>query len=193
MATKAEVKKWLSTQEYTADQEITPFQRLRSKYLPPAGITTWGEWYNSLGVTPPKPKREEQKKPSGAGGADSKSIDRFQKELDTAQSAYDRFRSNNRDKRIALENSLESAQRQLESAENSKDSGKYNQASQAVQRYQRQLDSLQREEDTLLENLNKAREIYNTERDLSQAERDIKFRQDTNQPVSTADQERAEA
>jgi hypothetical protein len=191
VATDAEIKQWLSTQKYTADQRITPFQRLKSKYLPPAGVTTWGEWYELLGVTPPEPKKEEQKKPSG-GGADSKSIERFQKELDTAQSAYDRFKSNNRDRKISLENSLKSAQRQLESAEKSKDSEKYNQASQAVQRYQRQLDSLQREEDTLLDNLNKAREIYNTERDLSQAERDIKFRQETNQPVSTADQERAE-
>ena len=191
MATDAEIKEWLSTREYTADQEITPTQRLFSKYLPPAGVTTWGEWYELLGVTPPKPKKKEPKKSTGT--TDSNNIDRFQKELDTAQNAYDTFRATNRDKRITLENALRSAEQQLDSAEKSKNSEKYNQASQAVQRYKRQLDSLQSEEDTLLENLNKAREIYNTERDLSQAERDIKFRQETNQPVSTADQKRAEA
>jgi hypothetical protein len=191
MALEDDIKKWLSTQEYTADQEITAFQRLRSKYLPPAGINTWGEWYASLGVTPPKPKKKEQKKT--AGTADKATVDRLQQELNTAQNEYDRFRSNNRDKKLALENSLRSAEQQLASAEKSKDANRYNTASQAVQRYQRQLDALQNEEDTLLANLNKTREIYNTERDLAKTERDIKFQQDTNQPVSTADQERAKA
>jgi len=136
MALEDDIKKWLSTQEYTADQEITAFQRLRSKYLPPAGINTWGEWYASLGVTPPKPKKKEQKKT--AGTADKATVDRLQQELNTAQNEYDRFRSNNRDKKLALENSLRSAEQQLASAEKSKDANRYNTASQAVQRYQRQ-------------------------------------------------------
>ena len=58
MATDAEVKKWLSTQKYTADQEITPFQRLRSKYLPPRGVKTWGEWYDQYDITPPTKEKE---------------------------------------------------------------------------------------------------------------------------------------
>lgn len=191
MATDADIKKWLSTQKYTADQEITSFQRLRSKYLPPAGVTTWGEWYALLGVTPPQPEKKEQKKSKAP--SDKATVDKLQKELDTAQNEYDRFRSNNRDKKVALENSLRSAEQQLAAAEKSKDSNKYNTASQAVQRYQRQLDVIQNQEDKLLENLNKARDIYNTERDLFQTERDIEFKKETKQPVTTADQERAEA
>lgn len=191
MVTDEKIKQWLSTQEYTANQKITPFQRLRSKYLPPAGINTWGEWYKLLGVTPPEPKKEEPKKTTIT--PDSKTVDKLQKELDTAQNEYDRFRANNRDKKVALDNSLQAAENQLRAAQSSKDTERYNKANDAVKRYQRQLDGLQSQEDKLLSDLNKAKELYDTERQLSQAEQDIKFRQETNQPVSTADQERADA
>jgi hypothetical protein len=78
MATEAEVKKWLSTQKYTADQEITPFQRLRSRYLPPRGIKTWGEWYDQYNITPPT-KEEEAPTPNRR-----KEIRRIEEDIDKA-------------------------------------------------------------------------------------------------------------
>jgi hypothetical protein len=78
MATEAEVKKWLSTQKYTADQEITPFQRLRSKYLPPRGIKTWGEWYDQYNITP---LAKEKEAPSSNR---KKEIRRIENDIDKA-------------------------------------------------------------------------------------------------------------
>lgn len=139
-----------------------------------------------------------QPKPKGPGAVTKpdltpKGVDKLQGEIDTAQREYENLKARNRDKKLALENSLRLAEKQLDVAEKSRDSKKYNAASQAVQRYQRQLNTIQNEEDTLLANFNKAREIYNAERDLAQAERDIEFKKETKQPVTTADQERAEA
>lgn len=189
MALEDDVRKWLSTQEYTADQKITPFQRLRSKYLPPAGVKTWGEWYESLGVTPPK-KKTETKRSSGV--STSGNAKKLQAELDAAQNAYDSFRATNRDKRVVLEQNIRTAQNQVESAQRSKDADKYNKASSALKRYQSQLDDLEDQETALLDELNQAKKIYKTERNLAVTEQDIKFREETGQAVSAAEREKAD-
>lgn len=41
---------WLTNQPHKPQDEITPWQRLTSRYLPPAGVTTWGEWYKAENV-----------------------------------------------------------------------------------------------------------------------------------------------
>lgn len=56
---------WLKGQKHKPGDKITNFQRLTSRYLPPQGVTTWGEWYEEAGVTPAavedKGKKEEPK------------------------------------------------------------------------------------------------------------------------------------
>lgn len=54
---------WLKGQKHKRDEKITNIQRLTSTYLPPKGVTTWGEWYDNAGITPdfelpPKTKAE---------------------------------------------------------------------------------------------------------------------------------------
>ena len=53
MASK-ELTAWLKGQKHKPEDKITNFQRLKSRYLPPAGITTWGAWYEQVGIEPPK-------------------------------------------------------------------------------------------------------------------------------------------
>lgn len=64
MASK-EFTAWLEKQKHKPGDKITNLQRLTSKYLVPKGVTTWGEWYEQAGVTPPtveeKGKKEEPK------------------------------------------------------------------------------------------------------------------------------------
>ena len=62
MASK-KYEEWLKGQKHKPGDKITPFQRLTSTYLPPKGVTTWGEWYKQAGITPdfdsePKTKAE---------------------------------------------------------------------------------------------------------------------------------------
>jgi hypothetical protein len=189
MALDPKVTSWLNTQKFTADQEITAFQRLRSKYLPPKGIKTWGEWYELHNITPPKPKPESKTK---SGSTEQGIVDRLQKELDAAQSAYERFVANNRDKKTAIQGNVRAAENQLSSAERSRNTEKYNEANKSLKKFQSQLDSLEAEENKLLSNLNKTRDIYNTERELNVTERDIKFRKETNQSVSTTEEQKVE-
>lgn len=59
MASK-EFTAWLEKQKHKPGDKITNLQRLTSKYLVPKGVTTWGEWYEQAGVTPPT--IEEKKK-----------------------------------------------------------------------------------------------------------------------------------
>lgn len=51
MASK-EFENWLKNQKHKPGDKITNIQRLTSKFLPPAGVTTWGQWYESAGITP---------------------------------------------------------------------------------------------------------------------------------------------
>jgi hypothetical protein len=52
-------EQWLSGQPHKRTDKITNIQRATSRFLPPAGVTTWGEWYDSEGITPDfeKPKK----------------------------------------------------------------------------------------------------------------------------------------
>jgi hypothetical protein len=52
---------WLSNQPHKPGDKITNWQKLTSRFLPPKGVKTWGEWYAAEGVTP-KPRKEETKK-----------------------------------------------------------------------------------------------------------------------------------
>lgn len=64
MASK-EFTAWLEKQKHKPGDKITNLQKLTSKYLVPKGVTTWGEWYEQAGVTPPtiedKGKKAEPK------------------------------------------------------------------------------------------------------------------------------------
>lgn len=52
---------WLRNQPHKPGDKITNWQKLTSRFLPPKGVNTWGEWYQAEGVTP-TPRREEAKK-----------------------------------------------------------------------------------------------------------------------------------
>ena len=56
-------QQWLEGQPHKRNEKITNLQRLTSRFLPPAGVTTWGEWYDAEGITPkfekPKPTKAE--------------------------------------------------------------------------------------------------------------------------------------
>jgi hypothetical protein len=64
MANSKEFDAWLRNQPHKPEDKITNLQRLTSKFLPPPGVTTWGEWYELKGVTPtPKKEKKAEKKP----------------------------------------------------------------------------------------------------------------------------------
>lgn len=52
-------EQWLTGQPHKRTEKITNIQRATSRFLPPAGVTTWGEWYDAEGITPDfeKPKK----------------------------------------------------------------------------------------------------------------------------------------
>lgn len=54
-------EQWLSGQPHKRTDKITNIQRATSRFLPPAGVTTWGEWYDSSNITPnfEKPKTKK--------------------------------------------------------------------------------------------------------------------------------------
>ena len=54
-------EQWLSGQPHKRTDKITNIQRATSRFLPPAGVTTWGEWYDSANITPnfEKPKTKK--------------------------------------------------------------------------------------------------------------------------------------
>jgi len=57
MASK-EFKDWLKGQTHKPEEKITNLQRLTSKFLPPDGVTTWGEWYALENITPTGPSKK---------------------------------------------------------------------------------------------------------------------------------------
>jgi hypothetical protein len=67
MASK-KYEEWLKGQKHKPGDKITPFQRLTSTYLPPKGVTTWGEWYKQAGITP---VFEDEETPKTDGNTDS--------------------------------------------------------------------------------------------------------------------------
>jgi hypothetical protein len=52
---------WLGNQPHKPGDKITNWQKLTSRFLPPKGVDTWGEWYAAEGVTY-TPRREEAKR-----------------------------------------------------------------------------------------------------------------------------------
>lgn len=52
---------WLRNQPHKPGDKITNWQKLTSRFLPPKGVKTWGEWYQAEGVTPVQ-QREEIKR-----------------------------------------------------------------------------------------------------------------------------------
>ena len=73
MASK-EFENWLKNQTHKPGDKITNLQRLTSKFLPPAGVTTWGEWYERENITPtPKVETKKKKEPAAPKEEESKS------------------------------------------------------------------------------------------------------------------------
>jgi hypothetical protein len=57
-----ELTNWLKTQRHQPQAKITNLQRPLLKFLPPSGITTWGEWYDQVGIEVPSiPKKDQIK------------------------------------------------------------------------------------------------------------------------------------
>ena len=52
---------WLGNQPHKPEDKITNWQKLTSRFLPPKGVNTWGEWYAAEGVTPVQRKEQAKK------------------------------------------------------------------------------------------------------------------------------------
>jgi len=56
-----EYLKWLNSQPHKPEDKITNWQKLTSRFLPPKGVKTWGEWYSAEGVSPVQRKETVKK------------------------------------------------------------------------------------------------------------------------------------
>ena len=81
MASK-EFEAWLKGQTHKPEEKITDFQKLTSRFLPPSGILTWGEWYKEAGIKPePKKTTPKLKTPKDT----SRTLNDISDDLDIAQ------------------------------------------------------------------------------------------------------------
>ena len=60
-STDKKVIDWLSKQYRNPNDKITNWQKLTSPFLPPDGVTTWGQWFQSAGISAPRKKTEQKK------------------------------------------------------------------------------------------------------------------------------------
>jgi hypothetical protein len=60
-STDKKVIDWLSKQYRNPNDKITNWQKLTSPFLPPDGVTTWGEWFDSAGISAPRKKTEQKR------------------------------------------------------------------------------------------------------------------------------------
>ena len=56
-----EYLEWLNNQPHKPEDKITNWQKLTSRFLPPKGVKTWGEWYSAEGVSPVQRKETVKK------------------------------------------------------------------------------------------------------------------------------------
>jgi hypothetical protein len=56
-----EYLEWLNSQPHKPEDKITNWQKLTSRFLPPKGVKTWGEWYSAEGVSPVQRKETVKK------------------------------------------------------------------------------------------------------------------------------------
>lgn len=86
MASK-DLTAWLKTQKHKPTDKITNFQRLKSRYLPPDGITTWGAWYEQVGIEPPKVEDKNGKPNKEYTGTLQERIAEAKKEVEETKKA----------------------------------------------------------------------------------------------------------
>ena len=86
MASK-ELTEWLKSQKHRPEDKITNLQRLFSRYLPPAGVTTWGAWYDLVGIEPPKVEDEKEKPNNEYVGTLKERVEQAKKEVEETRKA----------------------------------------------------------------------------------------------------------
>lgn len=68
---------WIKTQYHNPNEKITNLGKLRSKYIVPSGVETWGDWYKYAGIdVPVKPKEKPKPKTQ------------YEKDLEAKAAAY---------------------------------------------------------------------------------------------------------
>lgn len=181
MALEDDIEKWLRTQTYSPDQEITPFQRLKSRYLPPAGVNTWGEWYDLYNI---KPVVKSEKETKGTKKPEE-TLDANQA-FKRARDEYEFYKYQNKDKKTSLKNTIATLKEQQRAAEKENDFEKFNTVQKELSKYQSQLNEIESKERELFDNLNqtkeeytRAKELKDTEKELKETEDKIKFQQET--------------